>query len=70
MAVLSPYTANLCPLCVGLKLAGFCEDFGEPIGELIEAMLVSAARQRAAEHFDGMLSEQQRINDTVQTAAR
>ena len=29
-----------------------------------------AVRQRAAEHLDGMLSEQQRIDDTVQTGAR
>src|SRR5689334_7155771 len=36
---LSPYTANLCPLCVWFELAGFREDFGESIGELIEAML-------------------------------
>ena len=33
-------------------------------------MLRSAVRQRATEHLDGMLSEQQRIDDTVQTAAR
>ena len=32
-------------------------------------MLGSGVRQRATEHFDGMLSEQQRIDDTVQTAA-
>ena len=68
--VQSPYTANLCPLCVGLELAGFREDFGESIGELIEAMLRSAVRQRATKHLDGMLSEQQRIDDTVQTTAR
>jgi hypothetical protein len=41
--VLWPYTANLCPLCVWLELAGFREDFGESIGELIEAALVSLA---------------------------
>src|SRR5262249_38957855 len=31
------------------------EDFGESIGELIEAMLLSTVRQRAAEPLDGML---------------
>ena len=67
---MSPYTANLCPLSGGVEFAGFREDFGESIGELIEAMLRSAVRQRATEHLDGMLSEQQRIDDTVQTAAR
>src|SRR5664279_2502747 len=37
MSEKSPYTANLCPLCVWLELAGFREDFGESIGELVEA---------------------------------
>ena len=67
---LSPYTANLCPLRVWVELAGFREDFDESIGELVETMLLSAVRQRTAEHLDGMLSEQQRIDDTVQAAAR
>src|SRR6266540_1892848 len=66
---LSPYAANLCPLSRDLELAGFCEDFGESIGELIETMLGSAVRQRTAEHLDGVLGEQQRIGETVQTAA-
>ena len=44
LAVLSPYTANLCPLCVWFELAGFRKDFGESIGELIETMLGSAFR--------------------------
>ena len=59
MSEKSPYTANLCPLSAWFELAGFREDFGESIGELIEAMLRSAIWQRAAEHLDGMLSEQQ-----------
>src|SRR5258706_4282857 len=66
----SPYTANLCPLSVWVELAGFHEDFGETIGQLVETMLRIAVRQRTTEHLDGMLSEQQRIDDTVQTAAR
>jgi hypothetical protein len=49
---------------------GFCEDLGESIGELVEAMLGSAVRQRTAEHLDGVLGEQQRIDDAGQTAAR
>src|SRR5258708_8189066 len=67
---LSPYTANLCPLSVWVELACFREDFGESIGELVETMLRSAVRKRTTEHLDGMLSEQQGIDDTVQTAAR
>src|SRR6266436_2804875 len=65
-----PYTANLCPLSVWVELACFREDFGESVGELVETMLRSAVRKRTTEHLDGMLSEQQGIDDTVQTAAR
>jgi hypothetical protein len=54
-----PYTANLCPLCFRLELVGFREDFGEPIGELIETMLRIAVRQRTPEHLDGVLCELQ-----------
>ena len=53
-----------------VEFAGFREDFGESIGELVEATFRRAVRQRTAEHLDGMLSEQQRIDDTVQAAAR
>src|SRR6202171_4749132 len=67
---LSPYMANLCPLSTRVELASFRENFGESIGELVETMLWGAIRQRATEHLDGMLSEQQRIDDTIQTAAR
>ena len=70
MSVLSPYAANLCPLSGGVEFAGFRENFGESIGELIETMLWSAVRQRTTEHLDGMLGEQQRVDDTVQTSAR
>ena len=41
----SPYAANLCPLTGWVEFAGFREDLGEPIGELIEAMLRSGVRQ-------------------------
>ena len=70
MSEKSPHTANLCPLSGRVELAGFREDFGQSVGKLIETMLRSAIRQRTTEHFDGMLSEQQRIDDTVQTATR
>ena len=36
----------------------------------IKPLLWSAVRQGTAEHLDGMLSEQQRIDDTVETAAQ
>jgi hypothetical protein len=55
---LSPYTANLCPLSAWIEFAGFRENFGESIGELIETMPVGGVRQRTTDHFDGMLSEQ------------
>jgi hypothetical protein len=65
----SAQPANLCPLSGWVDFAGFGEDFGESIGELVKTMLGRAVRQRAPEHLDGMLSEQQRIDDTVQTTA-
>jgi hypothetical protein len=57
MSEKSPYTANLCPLCLGFEFARFREDFGEPIGKLVEAMLRIAIRQRTTERLDGMLGE-------------
>jgi hypothetical protein len=42
---LSPYAANLCPLSRRFEFAGFREDFGESIGELLNTMLRSAVRQ-------------------------
>ncbi len=68
--VLLPLCGQSLPVPGGVDLAGIREDFGDSIGELIEAMLRSAVRQQAAEHLDGMLSEQQRIDYTVETAAR
>src|SRR5215813_2564393 len=70
MSEKSPYAANLCPLSRGVELACFCEDLGESIGELIETMLGNAVLQRTTEHLDGMLGEQQRIDDALQAAAR
>jgi len=58
----------ICPLSGWLEFAGFGEDFGESIGELIEALLRKAVRQRSTEHLKGMLGEQQRIDDTVQSS--
>ncbi len=52
------YPANLCSLSCGVEFAGFGEDFGQSIGELIEAVSGSAVRQRATEHLDSVLSEQ------------
>jgi spore coat protein A len=65
-----PIRDNLCPLSAWVELSCFREDLGESIGELIETVLRSAVRQRTTEHLDGMLGEQQRIDDTVQTTAR
>ena len=70
MSEKSPYAANLCPLSGEVEFAGFREDFGESIDELIEAMLGSAVWQGTTEHFDGVLGEQQRIDHTVQTGAQ
>ena len=65
-----PYPANLCPLFGGAEFAGFGENLGEPIGEPIETMSGLAVRQRTAEHLNGVLSEEQRIDNTFQTGTR
>jgi hypothetical protein len=36
-ARLLPYTANLCPLSGGVEFAGFHDDFGQSVRELVEA---------------------------------
>jgi hypothetical protein len=52
-----PYPANLCPLSCGVEFAGFGENLGQPIGELIETMSGRGIRERATEHFNGVLGE-------------
>ena len=64
------YTANLCPLCARAEFARLGEDFGEPIRKSIEAASRRASRQGPTKHLDGMLSEEQRVDDAVQTGAR
>jgi hypothetical protein len=63
------YTANLCPLWGQAKFANFGEDFDKPIGKSIEATSRRTIRQGPTEHLDGMLSEEQRVDDTVLAGA-
>ncbi len=53
-----------------VEFADFGEDLGQPIGELIEAMAGWAVRQRATEHLNSVLREQERIYSTFQACAR
>jgi hypothetical protein len=46
---LSADPANLCSLSCGVEFAGFGEDFGQSIGELIKAVSGRAVLQRATE---------------------
>ena len=55
---LRPYPANLCSLFGWVEFAGFGEDLGESIGELIETVAGRAGRQRPAEHLDSVLREE------------
>ena len=43
--------------------------FGQSVRELVETMLRSAVRQGTPEHLDGMLSEEQRVDETVLAGA-
>ena len=63
------YTANLCPSCGRFEFASSGEDFGEAIRKSIEAASRRAIGQGPTEHLDGMLSEEQSVNDTIQTSA-
>jgi len=63
------YTANLCPLCGRAEFANLGQDFGEPIRKSIEAASRRAIWQGPTEHLDGMLSEEERVDDAVQTGA-
>jgi hypothetical protein len=63
------YAANLCPLYDGADFANLGEDIGEAIGEAVEAASRRGIWQGSAEHLDGMLSEEQRVDDAVQTGA-
>ena len=64
------YTANLCPLWGQAEFANLGEDFDKPIGKSIEATTSRRAiRQGPTEHLDGMLSEEQRVDDAVQAGA-
>jgi hypothetical protein len=68
-AALRTYLANLCPLFWWAELAGFCEDFGEPIRKSIEALSRRAVRQGSTEHLDCVLREVQRINNAIYASA-
>ena len=63
------YTANLCLLCGRTEFASLGEDFGEPVRKSIEAASRRAIWQGPTEHLDGMLSEEQRVDDAVQAGA-
>ena len=59
------YPANLCPLFWRFVLAEFGKDLGQAIGKAIKTMSKRAVQQRPAEHFHGVLGEQQRVHNTV-----
>jgi hypothetical protein len=60
--------ANLCPLSRRVEFSGFGEDLGQPVRKSIEAASRRAIWQRPSEHLHCMLSEEQRVNDTVKAA--
>jgi hypothetical protein len=59
------YPANLCPLFALAEFAGFREDLGQPIGEPFEAVSRRALRQGSMEHFDCVLSKEQRVHNAI-----
>ena len=65
----SALAANLCPFSGCRELAGFTEDFGEPVGEAVEATARSVVWQRPAKHLEHMLSAEQRIDQTLEAGS-
>ena len=59
----------LCPLFGWTELAGFGEDFGQPIRKAVETASRRALREGATEHFDCVLREEQGFNNAVQAGA-
>src|SRR4051812_30202859 len=66
---MATYPANLCPLSGRVEFAGLREDLGQAIGEPVEAVPRRARRQGSAEHFDCMLSKEQRVNNAIYARA-
>ena len=62
---IATYPANLCPLFGRAEFAGFREDLGQPIGEPVEAVSRRALRHRSTEHFDCVLSKEQRVHNAI-----
>jgi hypothetical protein len=69
VGVLSALAANLCPFSGRREGARFCDDFGEPVGEAVEATARSAVWQRPAKHLEHMLSGKQRIDQTIEASS-
>jgi hypothetical protein len=59
------YPANLCPLSCWVEFAGLGEDLGQAVGKPIEAASGRAVWEGSPEHFECVLSEEQRIDDAV-----
>jgi hypothetical protein len=62
------------PICAhlwsGWELSDFSKDFGEAIGKAIEAPTRMTVAQSSAEHFQSVLCDEQRIDDTIQALTR
>jgi hypothetical protein len=59
-------TGHLCPFSGRHELARFGNDFGEPVGEAVEAVPRSVVWKCPAKHLEHMLSSEQRIDQTIE----
>jgi hypothetical protein len=70
MSATGVYPANLCPLSCLAEFASLGENFGQAVGEAIEAASWRAVRQGSPEHFDCVLSEQYGVDYARQASTR
>jgi hypothetical protein len=61
--------ANLCPFSGRAEFARLDHDFGEAVGEPVEATARSVVWQRAAEHLQHMLSSERRIDHPTEASS-
>jgi len=61
------------PVCPGPRpgeFASFRDDFREPVRKWVEAVANVDVLERAAEHFKPMLSNDEGVDDAIETGSR
>ena len=64
------FTGQFLPTFRASRVARFDEDFGETVGEPVEATARSTVWQRQTKHFEHMLSSEQRIEHSTEVCSK